>query len=119
MGIPHTYHDGDPEDRAYVRDFWTWLEEQPQQAWLYYARNANWDRAENMFVDMIDPRPGRTGRREAVLYCLSSVPLHLSSCSSPMSRVDVSCGGVSEVPLRHVSREAAADACQSAPYLRG
>lgn len=25
MGIPYTYHDGNPEDRAYVRDFWAWL----------------------------------------------------------------------------------------------
>jgi hypothetical protein len=40
VGIPHTYHDGSPEDRAHVRDFWTWLEQQPQHAWLYYARNA-------------------------------------------------------------------------------
>ena len=53
MGIPHTYYDGNPEDRAYVRDFWAWLEQQPQQAWLYYARNANWDQAEDMFVDMV------------------------------------------------------------------
>jgi hypothetical protein len=53
VGIPHTYHDGSPEDRAHVRDFWTWLEQQPQHAWLYYARNANWDQAENMFVDMV------------------------------------------------------------------
>ena len=53
MGIPRTYHDGNPEDRAYTRDFWAWLEQQPQQAWLYYARNANWDQAEDMFVDMV------------------------------------------------------------------
>ena len=53
MGIPRTYYDGNPEDRAYVRDFWAWLEQQPQQAWLYYARNANWDEAEDMFVDMV------------------------------------------------------------------
>ena len=53
MGIPHTYHEGNPEDRAYIRDFWTWLEQQPQQAWLYYARNANLDEAENMFVDVV------------------------------------------------------------------
>ena len=45
MGIPHTYYDGNPEDRAYIRDFWTWLEQQPQQAWLYYARKANRDEA--------------------------------------------------------------------------
>ena len=53
MGIPHTYYDGNPEDRAYLRDFWSWLEQQPQQAWLYYARKANWDEAEDMFVDMV------------------------------------------------------------------
>lgn len=53
MGIPHTYYDGNPEDRRYVPDFWAWLEQQPQQAWLYYARNANWDQAEDMFVDMV------------------------------------------------------------------
>ena len=29
------------------------VEQQPQQAWLYYARNANWDQAEDMFVDMV------------------------------------------------------------------
>lgn len=51
MGIPYTYHDGNPEDRAYVRDFWAWLAQRPQQAWLYYARNANWDQAEDMFVE--------------------------------------------------------------------
>ena len=53
MGIPRTYYDGNPEDRAYIRDFWAWLQQQPQQAWLYYARNANWDEAEDMFVDMV------------------------------------------------------------------
>ena len=53
MGIPRTYYDDNPEDRAYVRDFWSWLAQQPQQAWLYYARNANWDQAEDMFVDMV------------------------------------------------------------------
>jgi hypothetical protein len=53
VGIPHTYYDGNPEDRNYVADFWAWLEQQPQQAWLYYARNANWDQASDMFVDMV------------------------------------------------------------------
>jgi hypothetical protein len=53
MGIPRTYYDGNPEDRAYLPDFWAWLQQQPQQAWLYYARNANWDEAEGMFVDMV------------------------------------------------------------------
>ena len=53
LTIPHTFHDGNPEDRAYIRDFWTWLEQQPQQAWLYYARKANWDEAGDMFVDMV------------------------------------------------------------------
>ena len=53
MGIPRTYYDGNPEDRAYLRDFWTWLEQQPQTAWLYYARHANWDQAGDMFIDMV------------------------------------------------------------------
>jgi hypothetical protein len=53
MGIPRTYYDGNPEDRAYIPDFWTWLQQQPQTAWLYYARKANWDEAGEMFVDMV------------------------------------------------------------------
>jgi hypothetical protein len=53
MGIPKTYYDGNPEDRRYVDDFWAWLKEQPQQAWLYYARCANWDEAERIFIEMV------------------------------------------------------------------
>ena len=60
MGIQRTYYDGNREDRAYVRGFWTWLAQQPQQAWLYYAGRANWDQAEDMFVDMVQhPRCDR------------------------------------------------------------
>jgi hypothetical protein len=53
LGIPKTFYGGNPEDRQYVNDFWAWLRGQPQQAWLYYARNANWDQAERMFVEMV------------------------------------------------------------------
>ena len=74
MGIPRTYYDGNPEDRAYIRDFWTWLEQQPQTAWLYYARNANWDQAEDMFVDMV--RHPRCDRALASWLFWSSGPSH-------------------------------------------
>ena len=53
MGIPKTFYDGNPEDRQFVDDFWAWLRTQPQQAWLYYARSANWDEADRMFVEMV------------------------------------------------------------------
>ena len=53
MGVPRTYWDDNPEDRRYVDDFWSWLKEQPQQAWLYYARTANWDQAERIFIEMV------------------------------------------------------------------
>lgn len=52
--IPKTYYDGNPEDRAYVDDFWSWLKEQPQDAWLLWARTANWDNAEPIFSAMLD-----------------------------------------------------------------
>jgi len=52
--IPKTYYDDNPEDRAYVRDFWTWLQDQPQDAWLLWARTANWDNANWIFEQMIE-----------------------------------------------------------------
>lgn len=53
MRIPVTYYDGNPEDRRYTRDFWAWLQHQPREAWLNYARVANWDQAEDTFVEMV------------------------------------------------------------------
>lgn len=55
--IQKTYHDGNREDRAYVADLWSWLKDQPQDAWLLWARQANWDNADTIFAAMIeDPR---------------------------------------------------------------
>ncbi|GLR47727.1 DUF4274 domain-containing protein [Sphingomonas astaxanthinifaciens] len=53
MPIPRTYHDGNPEDRNAAADFWAWLREQPQAAWLYYARVANRDDGEGIFMEMV------------------------------------------------------------------
>ncbi len=52
--IRRTFHDGNPEDRAFLADFWSWLKDQPQDAWLLYARRANWDNAEWIFHQMAD-----------------------------------------------------------------
>jgi hypothetical protein len=52
-GIPHTYYDGNPEDRDTGADFWAWLEQQPVHAWLFYARGANWDSGETIFEKMV------------------------------------------------------------------
>ena len=52
--IPKTYYDDNPEDRAFVRDYWSWLQEQSQDAWLLWARGANWDNADTIFADMLD-----------------------------------------------------------------
>lgn len=54
--IPKTYYDDnpDPDDRRYVDDYWSWLREQPQDAWLLWARWANWDSAERIFQAMLD-----------------------------------------------------------------
>ncbi len=54
--IPHTYLEGcepDPDTRQTAVDFWTWLEQQPVHAWLFYARGANWDSADNIFAKMV------------------------------------------------------------------
>lgn len=54
--IPHTYLEGcspDPDTRETGVDFWAWLEQQPLQAWLFYARGANWDNAETIFRNMV------------------------------------------------------------------
>ena len=53
MRIPETYRDRNPEDRNYTEDFWAWLQHQPLQAWLFFAREANWDQAELLFVAMV------------------------------------------------------------------
>lgn len=54
--IPVTFHDGNPEDRRYVDDLWSWLREQPQDVWLLWARRANWDNADRIFGAMVaDP----------------------------------------------------------------
>lgn len=52
--IPRTFHDGNPEDRAYVQDYWAWLQHQSQDAWLLWARCANWDNADTIFEAMVD-----------------------------------------------------------------
>jgi hypothetical protein len=52
--IPRTYNGGNPEDRAYVDDFWAWLRHQPKDAWLLWARCANWDNADTIFEQMIE-----------------------------------------------------------------
>jgi Domain of unknown function (DUF4274) len=55
--IKKTYYDGNPEDRDTIGDFWSWLKDQPQDAWLLWARCANWDNADTIFEFMIkDPR---------------------------------------------------------------
>lgn len=54
--IPHTYSPGYPEHpdhRETAVDFWSWLETQPLQAWLFYARGANWDNADFIFESMV------------------------------------------------------------------
>jgi hypothetical protein len=51
--IPRTYYDGNPEDWNYVDDFWNWLKDQPQDVWLLWARNANWDNADRIFERMV------------------------------------------------------------------
>lgn len=51
--IQKTYVDGNPEDRNAIEDFWSWLRDQPQDAWLLWARNANWDNAEPVFEEMV------------------------------------------------------------------
>jgi hypothetical protein len=61
--FPKTY-DGsvaDTENRKYVEDMWTWLKGQPQDAWLLFARLANWDNAEPIFEAMLnDPKCDRS-----------------------------------------------------------
>jgi hypothetical protein len=52
--IPKTYYDDNPEARAHTRDFWSWLKLQPQDAWLLYARVANWDNADWIFGPSCD-----------------------------------------------------------------
>lgn len=52
--IPKTFHDGNPEDRAWIDDFWSWLKQQPQDAWLLWARTANWDNAGAIFAAMVE-----------------------------------------------------------------
>ena len=54
--IPHTYLEGcepDPDTRETGADFWAWLEQQPDHAWLFYARGANWDSADTIFAKMV------------------------------------------------------------------
>ncbi|WP_037498590.1 DUF4274 domain-containing protein [Sphingomonas jaspsi] len=53
MGIPKTFIDRNPEDRNWVGDIWTWLQGQPQIAWLYFARHANWDNMDWLFPEMV------------------------------------------------------------------
>lgn len=53
MGIPKTYPDGNPDDRDWIGDVWTWLQGQSQTAWLYFARGANWDDMDWLFPQMV------------------------------------------------------------------
>ena len=48
--IQKPFSDDNPEDRA----FWSWLKLQPKDAWLLYARQANWDNADWIFEEMAD-----------------------------------------------------------------
>lgn len=123
MSIPHTYYDGNPEDRAYVRDFWTWLEQQPQQAWLYYARNANWDQAGDMFVDMV--RHPRCDRALASWLFWSSDPAHFIAQGKRPSRETLlgaildrsEAGGFTNGPLHYHRVEVALNALRTAEAL--
>jgi len=123
MGIPHTYYDGNPEDRAYLRDFWSWLEQQPQQAWLYYARKANWDEAEDMFVDMV--RHPRCDRALASWLFWSSNPSYfIEQRKRPPSEKVVGAildrsekGGFNNAGLRYGRVEVALQALRVAEVL--
>ena len=53
MGIPKTYDDRNPEDRNWISDVWEWLQTQPQAAWLYFVRNANFDDMDWLFPQMV------------------------------------------------------------------
>lgn len=53
MGIPKTYVDGNPEDRNWISDVWEWLQTQPQTAWLYFVRDANFDDMDWLFPQMV------------------------------------------------------------------
>ena len=123
MSIPHTYYDGNPEDRAYIRDFWTWLQEQPQQSWLYYARNANWDQAGDMFVDMV--RHPRCDRALASWLFWSSDPAHFIAQGKRPSRETLlgaildrsEAGGFTNVALHYHRAEVALNALRVAEAL--
>ncbi|PPD25569.1 MAG: hypothetical protein CTY20_15660 [Hyphomicrobium sp.] len=52
--IRKTYWNDNPEDRRYVLDYWSWLQDQPQDAWLLWARCANWDNADTILEIMVD-----------------------------------------------------------------
>lgn len=52
--IPVTYLDDNREDRGFIDDCWSWLKDQPKDAWLLWARHANWDQADPIFAAMID-----------------------------------------------------------------
>ncbi len=55
--IQRTFFDDNPEDRNYQDHFWHWIKDQPQDAWLLWARGVNWDSADLVFKRMIaDPR---------------------------------------------------------------
>jgi pentatricopeptide repeat protein len=82
LGIPKTFYDGNPEDRQFVNDFWAWLKAQPQQAWLYYARNANWDEADRMFVEMVR-EPGCDRALASWLFWLSEPAYYVREGRAP------------------------------------
>ncbi len=52
--IPKTFEDDEQQDRRYIFDYWDWLKNQPQDAWLLWARCANWDNADTIFDLMVD-----------------------------------------------------------------
>ena len=53
MGIPKSFPDGNLDDRDWIGDIWEWLQGQPQTAWLYFARTANWDDMDWLFPQMV------------------------------------------------------------------
>jgi len=121
--IPHTYWDDNPEDRRYVDDFWAWLKEQPQQAWLYYARRANWDQADSLFVWMVEDE--RCDRALASWLFWSADPTFaITQGKRPSSNTIIGAvldridkGGFPEAQLHYLRVEVAFNALRTAEAL--
>uniref|UniRef100_Q07NN3 Uncharacterized protein n=1 Tax=Rhodopseudomonas palustris (strain BisA53) TaxID=316055 RepID=Q07NN3_RHOP5 len=52
--IPRTYSPGHPDDRYWHEDFWSWLKDQPQDAWFLWVRSAFWGNTEQIVDWMLD-----------------------------------------------------------------